>query len=140
MRLVESVTGYFQRAPAREVALGPLARHPKLWHRLLGRRVSESGRLCHGDGAHGRGGRRRRAFVLTILCGLPCEPQPDTRNRSLHRGEGERQHRDRPLTRAILRRHGLGLLCAHLAASGSRGTVPAAAGSGVGGAGRRGPR
>ncbi len=40
-------------------------------------------------------------------CGLPCGPQPDTRRCSLHRGEGERQHRDRPLTRAILRRHGL---------------------------------
>src|SRR3990172_7527933 len=40
-------------------------------------------------------------------CGLPCGPRPDTRNCSLHRGEGEREHRDRPLTRAILRRHGL---------------------------------
>ncbi len=29
------------------------------------------------------------------------------RNCSLHRGDGERQHRDRLLTRAILRRHGL---------------------------------
>ncbi len=37
----------------------------------------------------------------------PLRPQPDTRNCSLHRGEGERQHRDRPLIRAILRRHGL---------------------------------
>jgi ribose transport system substrate-binding protein len=67
MRLVESVTGYFQRAPAREVALGPLARHPKLWHRLLGRRVSESGRLCHGDGGHKGGDRRRRVLMLAIL-------------------------------------------------------------------------
>ncbi len=26
-----------------------------------------SGTLCHGDGAHGRGHRRRRAFMLPIL-------------------------------------------------------------------------
>jgi Fe-S cluster biogenesis protein NfuA len=40
-------------------------------------------------------------------CGLPCGPQPDTRNCARHRGEGERPHRDRPVTRAILRRRGL---------------------------------
>ena len=40
-------------------------------------------------------------------CGLPCGPQPDTRHCSLHRGESEHQHRNRPMTRAILRRHGL---------------------------------
>jgi len=39
--------------------------------------------------------------------GLPCGPQPDPQHCSRHRGEGERQHRNRPLTRAILRRHGL---------------------------------
>jgi len=38
---------------------------------------------------------------------LACGPQPDTRNGSRHRGKGERQHHDRPLPRAILRRHGL---------------------------------
>jgi metal-dependent amidase/aminoacylase/carboxypeptidase family protein len=40
-----------------------------LWNRLLLRRwrTSESGRLCHRAGVQGRGGRRRRAFVLTIL-------------------------------------------------------------------------
>jgi hypothetical protein len=38
-----------------------------LWHRLLGRPASESGRLCHGDGGHEWGDRRLRAFVLTIL-------------------------------------------------------------------------
>jgi hypothetical protein len=30
-----------------------------LWHRLLGRAAAESGRLCHGDGGHGRGERPR---------------------------------------------------------------------------------
>jgi len=39
----------------------------ELWHRLLGRLVSEYGRLCHGDGGHEGGGRCRRAFRLTIL-------------------------------------------------------------------------
>jgi 3-hydroxy-3-methylglutaryl CoA synthase len=29
-----------------------------LWHRLLGRPVSETGRLCHGDGGHEGGARR----------------------------------------------------------------------------------
>ena len=37
------------------------------WHRLLGRPVSEYGRLCHGDGGHGRGVRRRRVLVLPTL-------------------------------------------------------------------------
>jgi arylsulfatase A-like enzyme len=32
----------------------------KLWHRLLGRPVSKYGRLCQGDGAHGRGDRAAR--------------------------------------------------------------------------------
>ena len=36
-----------------------------------------------------------------------ADPQPEGRECSRHRGEGERQHRDRPLTGAILRRHGL---------------------------------
>jgi len=35
------------------------------------------------------------------------DPPPGSRNCSLHREEGERQHRDRPMTRAIPRRHGL---------------------------------
>ena len=39
-------------------------------------------------------------------CGL-LRAQPDTGDCSRHRGEGERQHRDPPLTGAILRRHGL---------------------------------
>ena len=42
-----------------------------LWHRLLGRPVSESGRLCHGDGPDGQGDRRRRSFVLPILILYP---------------------------------------------------------------------
>jgi hypothetical protein len=33
-------------------------------------------------------------------CGLPCGPQPDIRKCSRHRGEGERRHRDRPLTQS----------------------------------------
>ena len=38
-----------------------------LWHRLLGRSVSESGRLCHGNGDHERGDRYRRGLALAIL-------------------------------------------------------------------------
>jgi hypothetical protein len=41
--------------------------HKALWHRLLARPASESGRLRHGDGAHRRGERRRRAFVSTTF-------------------------------------------------------------------------
>lgn len=37
------------------------------WPRLLGRPVSEPGRLCHGEGDHEGGGRCRRACRLTIL-------------------------------------------------------------------------
>jgi hypothetical protein len=39
----------------------------ELWHRLLRRSASESGRLCHGDGGHEWGARRRRALMLPIL-------------------------------------------------------------------------
>src|SRR5882724_9125259 len=46
-----------------------------LCRRLLGRPASENGTLCHGDGAHGRGDRLRRAFMLPIrlepLDGVP---------------------------------------------------------------------
>ena len=38
-----------------------------LWHRLLGRPVSEYGRLCHGNGGHEWGDRHRRALMLAIL-------------------------------------------------------------------------
>jgi hypothetical protein len=34
-----------------------------------------------------------------------ADPQSETRECARHRGAGGRQHRDRPLTRAILRRH-----------------------------------
>ena len=34
---------------------------------LLGRPVSEYGKLCHGDGRHEWGDRYRRALMLTIL-------------------------------------------------------------------------
>jgi hypothetical protein len=40
-----------------------------VWQRLLGRPVSESGRLRHGDGGHEGRDRRRRSFVLPILPG-----------------------------------------------------------------------
>jgi hypothetical protein len=59
--------------PSREPKLtGPYTyEHPfhELCRRLLGRRVSEYGRLCHGDGGHEGGDRRRRALMLTILSG-----------------------------------------------------------------------
>ena len=38
-----------------------------LWQRLLGRPASESGRLCHGDGGHAGGARRRRALMLPSM-------------------------------------------------------------------------
>jgi hypothetical protein len=38
-----------------------------LWHRLLWRSASESGRLCHGDGGHEGSARRRRALMLPVL-------------------------------------------------------------------------
>jgi hypothetical protein len=36
---------------------------------LLGRPTAESGTLCHGDGGHEGGDRRRRVLMLTILYG-----------------------------------------------------------------------
>ena len=36
-----------------------------LWHGLLRRPASKLGRLCSGDGPHGRGDRRRRPFMPT---------------------------------------------------------------------------
>jgi len=36
---------------------------------LLGRPVSEYGRLCHGDGGHEGGARCRRALMLPTLSG-----------------------------------------------------------------------
>ena len=36
-----------------------------------GRPVSESGRLCYGDGAHGRGGRRRMLLMSPSLTPSP---------------------------------------------------------------------
>src|SRR5574341_517257 len=41
-----------------------------LWHRLLGRPVSESGRLRHADGA--RGGGRRRPEEARVAYALAC--------------------------------------------------------------------
>src|SRR5947209_2942893 len=49
---------YGQRRPAIAVASAP------------GRPVSESGRLCYGDGAHGRGGRRRMLLMSPSLLGV----------------------------------------------------------------------
>src|SRR5207249_9189086 len=37
-----------------------------LWHRAPGRRVSENGRLCRGDGNQGRGNRGRRAVHVAF--------------------------------------------------------------------------
>jgi hypothetical protein len=44
--------------PAERGAEGARRSPRSLWQRLLGRPASESGRLCHGDGGHGRGDRR----------------------------------------------------------------------------------
>jgi hypothetical protein len=73
-----------------------------------GATYSAKGRSCE---AHRTDKRCSLGFLAArcgwAKCGLPCGPQPDTRHCSLHRGEGERSHRDRPMTRAILRRNGL---------------------------------
>jgi hypothetical protein len=61
-----------------------VATYPRpLCHRLVGRPVSESGTLCHGDGAHGRGGRRRRGLMLAILLFLACQARRFKGRRSI---------------------------------------------------------
>ena len=55
---------------------------PQLWHRLLQRSASESGLLCRGDGAHGRGARRRRALMLAVLKRRLYQEGPITNMRS----------------------------------------------------------
>jgi hypothetical protein len=54
---------------ARAVAPNPRTWRIPLWHRLLRRSASESGRLCHGDGGHEWGARRRRLIVLYAQSG-----------------------------------------------------------------------
>jgi len=46
---------------------------------LLGRAAAESGRLGHGAGGHGRGDRRRRAFMLTTLLDRTGQGEPSAR-------------------------------------------------------------
>jgi hypothetical protein len=59
---------------------------------LLGRAVAESGRFGHGDGDHGQGDGRRRAFMLTILLDRTDGRWPiSTVSRNEHTG-----HRDTP--------------------------------------------
>ena len=52
---------------------------------LLGHPVAESGRSGHGDRGHGRGDRRRRAFMLTtlltLIVGRAILPASPTRGR-----------------------------------------------------------
>ena len=55
------------------------ARHGLLWHWLVGRSASESGRLRHGDGGSEGGNRCRRGLVLTILAGLNAPLPADFR-------------------------------------------------------------
>ena len=50
-----------------EVHLTPMITQLGLCRRLLGRPASESGRLCHGDGGHEGGDRRRRALMLASM-------------------------------------------------------------------------
>src|SRR2546426_6760264 len=52
---------------AQAAAIPWLERLGSLWHRLLGRPVSEYRTLCQREGAHGRGDRRRRVLVLPTL-------------------------------------------------------------------------
>jgi len=48
-------------------SLGEEILDKKLWHRLLRRSASESGRLCHGNGGQEGGDRYRRVLMLAIL-------------------------------------------------------------------------
>ncbi len=48
-----------------------------LWYRRRARPVSESGTLCHGDGAQSSGDRRRRVFILPILLAERFSIRPD---------------------------------------------------------------
>ena len=57
-------------APVAEAAM-TISQAVMLWQRLLGRPASESGTLCHGDGAHGRGDRRRRVLMWATLFVVP---------------------------------------------------------------------
>ena len=61
-----------------------------LWHRLLGRPVSESGRFCHGDGSYERGDRRRWVLMLAILRppGTPAALSPAAPDRHPPRSRG----------------------------------------------------
>jgi hypothetical protein len=45
-----------------------------LWQRLLGRPVSEYGRLCHGNGGPEGGARCRRGLMLAILTSRSLPP------------------------------------------------------------------
>ena len=74
MRDLDRVTEYAYKAVAsgswggRCLRMGDCVTGRGLWHRLLRRSASESGRLCHGDGGHEGGDRRRRVLVSAILC------------------------------------------------------------------------
>jgi len=56
----------------------------QLWHRLLRRSASESGRLRHGDGGPEGRDRRRRSFVLPILSSGPATPRIELAASQLH--------------------------------------------------------
>jgi hypothetical protein len=101
--------GFHLRAEGEERAQQAVAAYNRLWklvNELTACEVAELRRRMRIDGQTSSLG------SLAARCGwatsdLPCGPQPDTRHCARYRGEGERQHRDRPLTRAMLRRHGL---------------------------------
>lgn len=64
VRLVESVTGYYQRAPAREAALGLLERHPKLEALLVANDLMAMGVLQALD-------ETRRDLLMVSVNGTP---------------------------------------------------------------------
>ena len=64
--------------------------------RLLGRPASESGTLCHGDGAQGRGDRLRRSFMLPILSSPLATSTLPPGGHARIAGENVRRHASRP--------------------------------------------
>ena len=76
-------------------------RRRRLWGWLLGvpeRPVSESGRLRHGEDAHGRGDRRRRVVMLAIPPPGPATrlPPAETRRSRRRRGPAPGDQEDHP--------------------------------------------
>jgi hypothetical protein len=95
-RWAPPASGTARRSPSNSTTAGP----PGWVKRRRRTRIGRTNAVPSASSRHDAG--RRNAAS-------PADPQPETRNCLLHRGEGKRPHRDRPLTRTILRRHGLAI-------------------------------